>query len=283
MRRARDSSSAPRCAIRALPFARPARPASAPRCSRGSSPAQLRCPTTFAARGVRASNVPSRFAHGLQLQSCAVDIVPEPIEQYAERHTTQPEPLLAELARETRETLESPQMLTGTVEGRFLEMLVYATGARRVLELGTSSGCSALSMAAGLPEGGHVDTCEVDEEHAAVARRYIEQSPYAHRIRLHLGPALETIERLEGEFDLVFIDADKENYVNYYEAVLPRLSERGIIAADNTLWSGRVLDEEDDSEGTRAIRAFNEHVRNDSRVTSVMLSVRDGVTLIRRN
>jgi caffeoyl-CoA O-methyltransferase len=210
-----------------------------------------------------------------------VDIVPEPIERYAEEHTTPPEPLLAELAEETRETLESPQMLTGTVEGRFLELLVYATGARRVLELGTYSGYSSLSMAAGLAPGGRIDTCELDENRAAVARRYIEQGPYADRIQIHLGPALETIGRLEGDFDFVFIDADKPNYVNYYEAVLPRLSERGVIAADNTLWSGRVIDDRDDEEGTQAIRAFNEHVRSDSRVTSVMLTVRDGVTLIR--
>jgi predicted O-methyltransferase YrrM len=207
-------------------------------------------------------------------------IVPEPIEQYAEAHTTPPEELLAQLADETRETLESPQMLTGTVEGRFLELLVYTSGAARVLELGTYSGYSALSMAAGLTEGGRIDTCEVDERHAEVAERYIAQSPYADRITVHVGPALETIDRLEGEFDFVFIDADKPNYVNYYEAVLPRLSERGLIAADNTLWSGRVL-EDDDTEGTHAIKAFNEHVRSDPRVTSVMLTVRDGVTLIR--
>jgi caffeoyl-CoA O-methyltransferase len=209
-----------------------------------------------------------------------VDIVPEPIDRYAEEHTTQPEPLLADLARETRETLESPQMLTGTVEGRFLELLVYASGAKRVLELGTYSGYSSLSMAAGLPAGGRIDTCELDENRAAVAQRYIDQSPYADRIEIHLGPALETIGRLEGQFDFVFIDADKPNYVNYYEAVLPRLTERGFIAADNTLWSGRVL-EDDDDEGTRTIKAFNEHVKSDPRVTSVMLSVRDGVTLIR--
>jgi caffeoyl-CoA O-methyltransferase len=136
-------------------------------------------------------------------------------------------------------------------------------------------------MAAGLPEGGRIDTCELDPTHAEVAQRYLDDSPYGDRIMIHLGPALETIERLEGTFDFVFIDADKPSYVDYYEAVLPRLSERGFIAADNTLWSGRVLDESDDSEGTRAIRAFNEHVRNDDRVTSVMLTVRDGVTLIR--
>jgi len=210
-----------------------------------------------------------------------VDLVPEPIERYAEQHTTTPEPLLAELAQETRKTLECPQMLTGTVEGRFLELLVYASGARRVLELGTYSGYSALSMAAGLAPDGRIDTCELDENRAAVARRYIERSSRADRIQIHLGPALETIGRLQGDFDFVFIDADKPNYVNYYEAVLPRLSERGFIAADNTLWSGRVLDEQDDDEGTQAIRAFNEHVESDPRVTSVMLTVRDGVTLIR--
>ena len=210
-----------------------------------------------------------------------MDIVPEPIERYAEEHTTPAEPLLAELAQETRETLESPQMLTGTVEGRFLELLVYASGARRVLELGTYSGYSSLSMAAGLAPGGRIDTCELDENRAAVARRYIERSPYADRIQIHLGPALETIGRLEGDYDFVFIDADKPNYVNYYEAVLPRLSERGVIAADNTLWSGRVIDDRDDEEGTQAIKAFNEHVKSDPRVSSVMLTVRDGVTLIR--
>jgi predicted O-methyltransferase YrrM len=209
-------------------------------------------------------------------------IVPDEIEQYAAEHTTPPPELLERLAEETRATLRAPQMLTGRIEGRFLEFLVFASGARRVLELGTYSGYSSISMAAGLPKDGHIDTCEVDEQHAGVARRYIEEAGYSDRITVHLGPALETLARLEGAFDLVFIDADKENYVNYYEAVLPRLAERGVIAADNTLWSGRVLDPDDESEGTRAIKAFNEHVRADPRVVSVMLTVRDGVTLIRR-
>jgi predicted O-methyltransferase YrrM len=208
-------------------------------------------------------------------------IVDEEVERYAEEHTTPPTDLLAELDAETRATLRLPEMLTGPVAGRFLELLVFATGARRVLELGTYSGYSALSMAAGLPDGGRIDTCEVDESHAEVARRYIARSPYADRITVHVGPAIETIGRLEGTFDLVFIDADKDNYVAYYEAVLPRLSERGVIAVDNTLWSGRVVDP-DDSAGTQAIVAFNEHVRADPRVVTVQLTVRDGVTLIRR-
>ena len=210
------------------------------------------------------------------------DVVTDAIDGYVAEHTTEPTELLARLAEETRTTLEAPQMLTGTVEGRFLEFLVYAIGARRVLEFGTFSGYSSISMAAALPAGGHIDTCEIDETHAAVAQRYIDEAGYSDRITIHLGPAVETVERLEGEFDFVFIDADKPNYVNYYEAVLPRLSERGLIAADNTLWSGRVLDDSEDSEGTVAIRAFNEHVRGDDRVVSVMLTVRDGITLIRR-
>jgi caffeoyl-CoA O-methyltransferase len=211
-----------------------------------------------------------------------VAIVPDEIDRYAAEHTTPPPELLRRLAEETRATLRAPQMLTGTVEGRFLELLVYGTRARRVLEIGTYSGYSAISMAAGLPPEGHIDTCEVDDRHAEVAKRYIEEAGESGRITVHVGPALETLEGLDGPFDFVFIDADKENYVNYYEAVLPKLAERGLIAADNTLWSGRVTDPDDQSEGTRAIVAFNEHVRADSRVISVMLSVRDGVTLIRR-
>ena len=209
-------------------------------------------------------------------------IVPEEIEQYAEAHTTPPTELLSALSGETRETLVAPQMLTGPIEGRFLEFLVYALKAKRVLELGTYSGHSALSMAAGLPKGGHIDTCEFDETHAEVARRYIAESPYADRITVHVGPALETIQGLEGEFDFVFIDADKENYLNYYEALLPRLADGGLMAIDNTLWSGRVLDESDDSDETRVIRELNDRLATDPRVTVVMLTVRDGVTLVRR-
>jgi caffeoyl-CoA O-methyltransferase len=134
-------------------------------------------------------------------------IVPDEIDDYAEQQTTPPEPLLRELADETHATLELPQMLTGTVEGRLLELLVWGSGASRVLELGTYSGYSALSMAAALPEDGRIDTCEVDERHAEVARRYIARSAYADRITVHVGPALETIERLDGEFDFVRRDA----------------------------------------------------------------------------
>jgi caffeoyl-CoA O-methyltransferase len=149
-----------------------------------------------------------------------------------------------------------------------------------VLEIGTFTGYSALSMAAALPDDGRIDTCDVEPKHVEVARRYIARSPHGRKITIHLGPALDSIAQLEGQFDLVFIDADKENYDNYFEAVLPRLSERGLIAIDNTLWSGRVLDPQDDS--TRAIAALNDKLAADERVVCVQLSVRDGVTLVRK-
>lgn len=201
---------------------------------------------------------------------------------YVEAHTTPPEPHLAALAAETRATLDAPGMLTGTVEGRFLEALVWAIQPRLVLELGTYSGYSALSMAVALPPGGRIVTCEVSDEHADFAQRHIDASPYGERIEVRRGPALDTIAGLEGPLDLVFIDADKPGYVNYYEAALPKLAPRGLIVADNTLWSGAVVGDEDDSESTVALRAFNDRVAGDERVVSVMLSVRDGVTLIRR-
>ena len=207
-------------------------------------------------------------------------LVEPPIEDYAEAHTTAPPDLLLRLAAETRATMSAPQMLTGTIEGRFLELLVFGTGARRVLEIGTFTGYASLSMAAALPAGGRIDTCDIEPVHAEVAQRYIDESPYADRITIHLGPALETIASLEGEFDLVFIDADKGNYASYYEAVLPRLSERGLIAIDNTLWSGRVLDPQDAD--SKAIAALNDLIAADERVVAVQLTIRDGVTLIRR-
>jgi caffeoyl-CoA O-methyltransferase len=205
-----------------------------------------------------------------------VDLVEPRIEQYAERLSTPHDPLLAELSAATVAQLGHESMLTGPVVGRFLELLVWLSRARRVLEIGTFSGHSALAMAAALPEDGRLDACEVDPERAAFAQGWFDRSPHGAKITLHLGPATETIDRLEGTFDLVFIDADKEGYVGYYEAVLPRLSEGGLIAVDNTLASGRVLD------GSAPVTAFNEHVAADPRTVQVLLTVRDGITLIRR-
>jgi caffeoyl-CoA O-methyltransferase len=205
-----------------------------------------------------------------------MEIIDPRIAQYVERFTTPHDALLAELSEETARELGMTEMLTGPVAGRFLEFLVWVSQPKRVVEIGTFSGHSALAMAAALPAGGHIDACELDPERAAFAQRYFDRSPHGSKITLHVGPALETLGRLEGEFDFVFIDAEKEGYVGYYEAVLPRLAERGLIVADNTLADGRVVDE------TPPIAAFNEHVAADPRSVQVLLSVRDGMTLIRK-
>ena len=210
------------------------------------------------------------------------DIVDPVLEKYAEAHTTAPPPHLVEVDRQTRQTLDSPQMMVGRLEGRFLEMLVFAQKPRRVLEIGTFSGYSSLAMAAGLPPGGRITTCELSPVHAEAARSHIAASPYADRIEVIEGPAIDTVSSLPGPFDFVFIDADKTSYLSYYEAVLPKLAPGGLIAADNTLWSGNVVNDGDRSPDTTAIRAFNDAVAADRRVVCVQLTVRDGVTLIRR-
>ena len=209
-------------------------------------------------------------------------IVAPELDAYAEAHTTPSGELWERLATETREHTAVPQMMVGEVEGRFLEFLVRMLRARRVLELGTFTGYSSLSMARGLEPGGTVVTCDVNEETTAIARRYAEEAGLADRIDYRLGPGLETIAALEGPFDLVFIDADKEGYLSYYEAVLPKLADNGLIVADNALQDGRVVDDSYDSSTTRAIREFNDRVRADERVDCVLLTVRDGMLLVRK-
>jgi len=208
-------------------------------------------------------------------------IAPE-LEAYALAHTTPPLPALAALADETIALGARSTMMTGGLEGRFLELLVFALQPRTVLEIGTFTGYSALSMAAALPPGGRLITCDIDPNTQATARRHAAAAGLADRIDFRLGPAIDTIASLSGPFGMVFIDADKTGYADYYEAVLPKLGDGGVIAVDNTLWSGRVLDEADQSEDTVAIRAFNDRVAADRRVTCVVLTVRDGVTLVRR-
>jgi len=206
----------------------------------------------------------------------------EKFERYAAAHTSaEPEGLRA-VADRTRELSRASQMLVGQIEGRLLAMLVAMIQPRSVLEIGTYTGYSALAMADALPEGGHIVTCEVNGRHAAIAAENIAASPHAGRVEVLLGPALETVASLPGPFDFVFIDADKGNLPHYYEAVLPKLSTPGFIAVDNVLWSGRVLDAGDESEDTRALVEFNQLVVSDPRVECVMLTVRDGLTLIRK-
>ncbi len=209
-------------------------------------------------------------------------IVPRNIEEYCLHHTAVPNKLQRELEKYTQRHLADAQMLIGSYEGALLAMLVRLTGAWRILEIGTFTGYSALCMAQALPKDGKLITCEIKPEHADVARAFFSRSPHGRKIKLRFGPALKTLADLpaSAKFDFVFLDADKENYVNYYETVLPRLRPGGLIVADNVLWSGRVLAPKKKTD--RAIVAFNKHVHRDPRVECVMLPVRDGVSLIRK-
>lgn len=206
-----------------------------------------------------------------------MDIIPEAIEAYAKAHTSPEDSLLKKLWDDTQANAKWPQMQTGHIEGSFLRLLVGLSRAKRVLEIGTFTGYSSLSMAAALPDDGKIITCDIDPVATDMAKRYWERSPHGRKIELRLGPALETIETLTESFDLVFIDADKENYVNYWEACVPRVRPGGLIMVDNVLWSGRVLQPEEPSDF--AIVGFNDHALADDRVELVMLTVRDGVTL----
>jgi predicted O-methyltransferase YrrM len=205
--------------------------------------------------------------------------VPEEIENYAERYTTASAELFDRLAAETRSTQQAPQMMVGTVEGAFLSFLVTLSHASRVLEVGTFTGWSSIAMARALPPGGSIVTCDINEETTAVARRYAEEAGVADRIDFRVGPALDTLATLDGPFDLAFIDADKPGYVDYYEAILPKMAPGGVIAADNTLFG---FDDSRGGENASAIARFNEHVLHDDRVEAVLLPFREGVTLIRR-
>jgi caffeoyl-CoA O-methyltransferase len=208
-------------------------------------------------------------------------IVNEGVERYALELSTPDLEFFRRLEEETRATTTLPQMMVGPLEGQFLGWLVWLSAARRILEIGTFTGYSSISMALNLPEGGRIVSLDVNEETTAVARRYAEEAGVADRIDYRVGSAIDELGALDGPFDFVFIDADKESYIDYYENVLPKLSERGFIVADNVLWSGRVLENEGD-ESTEAIKRFNEHVAADDRVECLMLTVRDGMTLIRR-
>jgi caffeoyl-CoA O-methyltransferase len=208
-------------------------------------------------------------------------IVNEDVERYAEERSTRDPDFFRRLEEETRAISNWPQMMVGPLEGPFLGWLVWLSGAKRILEIGTFTGYSSISMALNMPPEGRIVSLDVNEETSAVARRYAEEAGVADRIDYRVGPAIEELGRLDGPFDLVFIDADKESYVDYYENVVPKLSERGFIVADNVLWSGRVVEDGGD-ESTQAIKRFNDHVAADERVERLMLTVRDGMTLIRR-
>lgn len=208
------------------------------------------------------------------------NIVPEDLDRYAESHTEPPDPIFEELREETYRSMASPGMQVGAVEGLLLRMLVEISGAKRALEIGMFTGYSALMIASGLPDGGELVTCDVDPRAEEIARRYFAKSPHGRKITVRMGPAIETIRGLAGPLDFVFIDADKQSYTAYYDAVVPLLSRGGLIVLDNVLWSGKVLAPKEDTD--RAIVAVNDRVAKDPRVEKVLLTVRDGMMLVRK-
>ncbi len=207
------------------------------------------------------------------------DLVSADAAAYAETNTTAFEGQLSDVVSWTREHTSSPGMLSGVAEARLLEALIVLSGATRVLEVGTFTGFGTLAMAAALGPGGRVTTLEVDEQMATVARGHIDASPDREKIELIRGDALQTLDRLEGRFDLVYIDAWKSDYPAYYEAVLPKLAPRGAIVADNLFRGGRALDPSAEEESTVGIRQFASQVQADARVHNVLLTVGDGLML----
>ena len=207
-------------------------------------------------------------------------IVPEEIESYAAAYST-PESAICRLIREeTFRTQDAPQMLVGPLEAAFLKTLIRSIRARRVLEIGTFTGYSALAMAEALPDDGRVVTCEVDPDIASMAHTFWDRSPHGKKIEVRIGPALDTLATLSGTFDLIFIDADKINYVAYYRCGFELLSPQGVILIDNVLWNGDVLHEASPDPSTAAIQELNRFVASDTRVVAVLLPLRDGVFMV---
>lgn len=208
-------------------------------------------------------------------------IVSSDIEEYVQSHTS-PLPIhISDLARFTLREMEGAAMLSGPIEGTLLQFLVWASGAHRILEIGCFTGFSAQMMASALPADGKLITCEIDPHTASIARKYFDNGPSKDKIEIAVGPAVDTLKILQGPFDLVFIDADKTPYIEYYERSMELLAEDGLIVVDNVLWDGAVIDPNTDVD--KAIAKFNDHVAVDKRVQQVILTVRDGVMLIRKS
>jgi len=204
--------------------------------------------------------------------------LPGKIARYVHDHSVREPEILRELRAATA-SVPGSGMQIGADQGQFMALLVQAIGATRCLEIGTYTGYSALAVALALPEDGRVTCCDINAEWTAIARRYWKKAGMDHKIELHLAPALETLQKLKGPFDFAFIDADKGNYASYYERCLELLRRGGIIAVDNTLWSGWVADARQRDADTRALRAFNDALHRDERVALSLLPLGDGVTL----
>lgn len=205
------------------------------------------------------------------------------IDNYILKHIDREDQLLAELDRETNLKVLGARMISGHLQGQVLSMLSKMIRPNTILELGTFTGYSAICLAKGLQEDGKLITIEIDDELELLAQKYFKKAGIQNRVEQYIGSALEIIPRLNDSFDLVFLDADKREYVKYYKLIIDRVINGGYIIADNTLWSGKVLEEvKNDDHQTRGIQEFNELIKNDSRVEKVILPLRDGMTVIRK-
>lgn len=209
-------------------------------------------------------------------------LISDDIEAYATAHSMGESEVCRALRTETYRQMDCPQMVVGPLEGAFLKLLTQIVRASHILEVGMFTGYSALCFAEALPKNGTVTTCDIDEVSAALARRYFSTSPHGHKITVRMGPAIETMRTLDGRYDVIFIDADKQNYLNYYRRAKELLSSDGVIVIDNVLWDGEVLLQPPPDERTAAIQELNRVVASDPEVSAVLLTIRDGVLLIRR-
>lgn len=211
-----------------------------------------------------------------------MDFLPIAIEQYAQEHTSPEMEILSELSRETYAKVLRPRMLSGHLQGTFLQMISKIIQPKRILEIGTYTGYSAICLAQGLQKDGLLHTIEINDELESMIRHYIQKAQLTNKIVLHIGNAFNIIPTINETWDLVFIDADKENYLNYYNLVFEKVKPGGIIIADNVLWSGKVLDKNENDSETTAIRHFNQYIHEDARVEHLLLPVRDGLMIIRK-
>ena len=212
---------------------------------------------------------------------CFMDTVAKEAEEYAADHTTHMSDLLEEVENFTLTGTPYPSMLTGRVEGRFLQLVAQLSGAKHVVDVGTFTGYSALVMAEAIPQDGEIITIENNPQHAMIAQGFFDRSPAGHKITLRVGEAIDILKSLpDGKTDLVFIDADKQNYGAYYEESMRILRNGGLILADNALWYGRIFDPKDDD--SRAMADFNYMVKADDRAEKLFLTIRDGIYLIRK-
>lgn len=210
------------------------------------------------------------------------EIVSPAAEEYCVRWSTPLSGLLTTIEKETYASHAQPHMLSGSLQGKLLEMICRMVNPMKVLEIGTFTGYSALAMMQGMPEDGILHTVEIREDDAALAKSYFELSAHASRIKLHCGDAKSIIPQLMETWDLVFLDADKVSYIDYYELTLPLVRQGGWIVADNVLFHGQVLEDPLSGKNAKAVHAFNKHVADDIRVEQIMLTVRDGLMLIRK-